>query len=51
MSDVLALTKALIEMHGGRLLIASVPTEGTRVTVLLPAERTVVAAESLLAAS
>jgi two-component system cell cycle sensor histidine kinase PleC len=32
----LALTKSLIELHGGELEIASTPGEGTTVTVILP---------------
>jgi signal transduction histidine kinase len=35
----LPLTKALVELHGGHLEIQSVPRQGTRVSVRLPAER------------
>ena len=37
----LPLTKTMVELHGGRLLIHSVVGEGTVVTVLLPAERVI----------
>ncbi len=37
----LPLTKNLVELHGGRLEIESVPGKGTTVTVRLPAERVV----------
>jgi len=35
----LPLTKALIELHGGTLIIESAPDQGTTVTVDLPADR------------
>ena len=35
----LPITKRLIEMHGGRLLIESVPGKGTTATLFLPASR------------
>lgn len=35
----LALTKKLVEAHGGRFTVASNPGEGTSVTVILPTER------------
>ena len=35
----LPLVKVLVELHGGRLAIENTPGAGTRVTVLLPAER------------
>jgi len=35
----LPLTKRLVELHGGELVIESAPGEGTTVTVRLPAER------------
>jgi PAS domain S-box-containing protein len=37
----LPLSKALVELHGGELRIDSSPGRGTRVTMVLPAERTV----------
>ena len=37
----LALTKRLVELHGGEIRIDSAPGEGTTVTVILPAERVV----------
>ncbi len=37
----LSLSKALVELHGGSLTLASRPGEGTTVTVRLPAERVV----------
>jgi two-component system cell cycle sensor histidine kinase PleC len=37
----LPLTKAIIEMHGGTLAIASVPGEGTTVSFTIPAERVI----------
>ena len=38
----LALTKALVERHGGRLELTSAPGAGTTATIHLPAERVVV---------
>jgi len=38
----LALTKALVERHGGRLQLTSAPGAGTTATIHLPAERVVV---------
>jgi len=35
----LPLAKAMVELHGGRLMVDSAPGRGTVVTVLLPAER------------
>jgi signal transduction histidine kinase len=35
----LPLVKAMVELHGGRLLLESAPGEGTRVTLVFPAER------------
>ncbi|WP_158045089.1 sensor histidine kinase [Skermanella pratensis] len=35
----LPITNSLVELHGGRLLIASTPSVGTRVTVHLPVSR------------
>jgi signal transduction histidine kinase len=35
----LPLAKRLIELHGGGLEIASIPGQGTRVTVVIPADR------------
>jgi len=37
----LPMAKHLVEQHGGRLLLHSVPGQGTRVRVLLPADRVV----------
>ncbi len=37
----LALTKSLVELHGGRLELTSAPGEGTIATIHLPAERIV----------
>jgi two-component system cell cycle sensor histidine kinase PleC len=37
----LPLARRMTEIHGGRLDVASVPNEGTIVTVLLPAARVV----------
>ncbi len=37
----LALTKRLVELHGGEIRVDSTPGEGTTVTVILPAERVV----------
>jgi len=37
----LPLTKAIVEMHGGRLELQSAPGKGTTVTVVLPAERVI----------
>ena len=37
----LALTKALVERHGGRLELTSAPGVGTTATIHLPAERVV----------
>lgn len=42
----LTLVNSLARLHGGRVEIASVPDEGTNVTVILPAER-VVSVESV----
>jgi PAS domain S-box-containing protein len=42
----LALAKSLVELHGGRLELASAPGEGTTATIHLPATR-VIAAEEL----
>ncbi|HWB49337.1 MAG TPA: PAS-domain containing protein [Stellaceae bacterium] len=36
----LPITQGLIEVHGGVMSIASAPGEGTRVSIILPAERT-----------
>jgi signal transduction histidine kinase len=36
----LPITQGLVEAHGGIMSIASAPGEGTRVTIILPAERT-----------
>jgi two-component system cell cycle sensor histidine kinase PleC len=44
----LPIVRGLAEAHGGRVLLNSVPNEGTRVTVILPGER---ARERLRAAS
>jgi two-component system cell cycle sensor histidine kinase PleC len=35
----LPIVKSLIELHGGRLVIASAPGEGTRVSLMFPAQR------------
>ena len=35
----LPIVKSLIELHGGRLAIASAPSEGTRVSLVFPARR------------
>ncbi|WP_207456772.1 HAMP domain-containing sensor histidine kinase [Azospirillum sp. SYSU D00513] len=40
----LPLTKRLVELHGGRLLLESAPDRGTRVTAVLPAGRVLVPA-------
>jgi signal transduction histidine kinase len=45
----LPIVKGLIDLHGGRVSLASAPGEGTRVTVFFPAER--VAAPPRLAAA
>ena len=45
----LALTKSLIELHGGQLEIASTPGEGTTVTVVLPFRQTGAAAAPISA--
>ncbi len=37
----LALVKGLVDLHGGRITIASVPDRGTTITVILPPERMV----------
>ncbi|HWK44250.1 MAG TPA: ATP-binding protein [Stellaceae bacterium] len=37
----LPLSKTLVELHGGTLTVTSTPGEGTRVTVLIPADRVV----------
>lgn len=42
----LALTKSLIEMHQGRFEIASVPGDGTKVTVVLPVRQRTERAEA-----
>ncbi len=39
----LPISKAIIEAHGGRMLIDSVPRRGTTVSVILPANRLVAA--------
>ena len=36
----LPITQGLVEAHGGVMAITSVPDEGTRVSITLPAERT-----------
>jgi signal transduction histidine kinase len=46
----LPLTKAMTELHGGRLEIASMPGAGTRVTVRLPPERILLPAGAAAAA-
>ncbi len=46
----LPLTKAMTELHGGRLEIASTPGIGTRVTVWLPLERILLPAAAAAAA-
>jgi signal transduction histidine kinase len=45
----LPLTKTLVEMHGGRLDIASVPGRGTTVTVTFPPSRSLAQASELVA--
>lgn len=37
----LSLVKGLVELHGGKMTIASVPNQGTTVSVILPPERMV----------
>jgi len=37
----LPLTKAIIEMHGGTLAIASIPGKGTTVSFTIPTERVI----------
>jgi two-component system cell cycle sensor histidine kinase PleC len=46
----LPIVKSLIELHGGRLAIASAPGEGTRVSLVFPAARLRPAAGSLSSA-
>ena len=37
----LPLAKSLVELHGGRIALESTPNEGTRVSVVFPADRLV----------
>jgi len=39
----LSITKSLVEMHGGRLMLASTENVGTTVSVILPANRSATA--------
>lgn len=43
----LPITQGLIEAHGGTMSIASAPNKGTRVAIILPAERTRPAADEV----
>jgi signal transduction histidine kinase len=45
------LTKTLVELHGGRLDIASVPGRGTTVTVTFPPSRSLAPAEAAVQAA
>ncbi len=47
----LPLTKALVELHAGRMTIRSAPQCGTSVTVMLPADRMIAGVQPLRAAS
>ena len=38
----LPLTKRLVELHGGELVLESVPENGTTITLRFPAERTII---------
>ncbi|MBS0274106.1 MAG: hypothetical protein JSR55_06825, partial [Proteobacteria bacterium] len=40
----LPLTKRLVELHDGRLVLKSIPGNGTVMTIFMPAERLVAAA-------